>query len=54
MVQRMKPYEVGIIVAAIIVIGYIWYTKTPGQTANPTNAKSPGYINQGPVCGGGA
>jgi hypothetical protein len=39
----MKPYEVGIIVAIIAILGYIWYMKSQAQTANPTNASSPGY-----------
>jgi predicted negative regulator of RcsB-dependent stress response len=39
----MKNYEVGIIVAVLILLGYMWYTKSQTQTANPTNANSPGY-----------
>jgi hypothetical protein len=39
----MKNYEVGIIVAAIVIIGFIWWQSQSATVANPTNATSPGY-----------
>jgi hypothetical protein len=49
----MKNYEVGIIIAAILIIGYMMYANTSApQTANPTNASSPGYTS-GPSWFGG-
>jgi hypothetical protein len=40
----MKNYEVGIIIAVILVIGYAWYKSQQSATpVNPVNAASPGY-----------
>lgn len=39
----MKNYEVGIIIAVLLVIGYMWYTSAPSTPVSPVNAASPGY-----------
>lgn len=39
----MKNYETGIIIAVIVVLGYMWWKNSQTAVANPTNAASPGY-----------
>jgi hypothetical protein len=49
----MKNYEVGIVIAAIIIIGWFYFqNQSTAIPANPTNAASPGYTS-GPSWFGG-
>jgi len=41
----MKNWEVGIIIVAVLIVGYMWYQKySSTATANPTNATSKGFL----------
>jgi uncharacterized membrane protein YukC len=41
----MKNWEVGIIIVAVVIVGYLWYQKySSTTTSNPTNATSKGFI----------
>jgi len=41
----MKNWEVGIIIVAVTIVGYMWYQKhTSTATVNPTNATSKGFL----------
>ncbi len=41
----MKNWEVGIIIVAVFIVGWMWYQQhSAATTANPTNATSKGFI----------
>jgi hypothetical protein len=52
----MKNYEVGIIIVAVAIIGFLWWQNQGTDTPlNPVNSGSPGYpaYTSGPSWFGG-